>query len=162
MVNIVRERVYIKDSASVWPLMSRQRYFDPTNNGTLLPRSAGDQPMKERRALERFRLRLPAKIEILSGSQGEAKKVLKLFTSNICSGGAFFPFSNPPIQGTAVKINLMLDNAKFKHPTASWSLVEVKGIVLRAEPLGMAVAFETNYKITPQTKTRVVFPLRPV
>jgi hypothetical protein len=40
--------------------------------------------MKERRTLERFKLRLPAKIEILSGSQGAEKPLLKLFTSNIC------------------------------------------------------------------------------
>lgn len=116
--------------------------------------------MKERRALERFRLRLPAKVEILSGSQEAEKKVLKLFTSNICSGGAFFPFSNPPLQGTVVRVNLMLDNAKFKHPTASWSLVEVKGTVLRSDPFGMAVGFEPHYKIIPQTKPRVVSPLR--
>jgi len=116
--------------------------------------------MKERRALERFRLRLPAKIELLSGSQGAEKTVLKLFTSNICSGGAFFPFSNPPLQGTVVKVNLLLDNAKFKLPTVSWSLVEVKGTVLRSEPFGMAVAFEPNYKIIPQAKSRVVSPLR--
>jgi hypothetical protein len=116
--------------------------------------------MKERRVLERFKLRLPAKIEILSASQGAEKPVLKLFTSNICSGGAFFPFSNPPIQGTAVKVNLLLDNAKFKLPAVSWSLVEVKGTVLRSEPFGMAIAFEPNYKIIPQTEARVVSPLR--
>jgi hypothetical protein len=108
--------------------------------------------MKERRTLERFKLRLPAKIEILSGSQGAEKTLLKLFTSNICSGGAFFSVSNPPIQGTAVKVKLLLDIAKFKLPTVSWSLVEVKGTVLRSEPCGMAIAFEPNYKIIPQTK----------
>ena len=86
--------------------------------------------------------------------------VLKLFTSNICSGGAFFPFSNPPLQGTAVKVNLLLDNAKLKLPKESWSLVQVKGTVLRSEPFGMAVGFEPNYKIIPKTKARVVSRLR--
>jgi hypothetical protein len=116
--------------------------------------------MKERRTLERFKLRLPAKIEILSGSQEGGKTVLRLFTSNVCSGGAFFPFSNPPVQGTQVKVNLLLDYAKLKLPAVSCSLVEVNGTVLRSERLGMAVAFESNYKIIPQTKSRVVSPLR--
>ena len=116
--------------------------------------------MKERRALERFKLRLPAKIEILSGSKGSEKTVLKLFTSNICSGGAFFRFSKPPLAGTVVKVDLLLDNAKLMLPTVPCSLVEVKGRVLRSEPLGMAVAFDANYKIIPQTKSRVVPPLR--
>jgi hypothetical protein len=130
------------------------------DNRTLLPGSADDQTMKERRALERFKLRLPAKIQILSGSQGAERTVLKLFTSNICSGGAFFPFSNPPLQGTTVKVNLLLDYARLKLPTVSCSLVEVKGTVLRSEPFGMAVAFEPDYRITPQTKARVVSSLR--
>ena len=116
--------------------------------------------MKERRALERFKLRLPAKIEILTEAPTEGKTVLKLFTSNICSGGAFFPSLNPPLRGTVVKVNLILDQAKLRIPSVSWSLVEVRGTVLRSEPFGMAVAFEPDHKITPQSKARVVPPLR--
>jgi hypothetical protein len=118
--------------------------------------------MKERRKLERFKLRLPAKIEIPPEPTGVEKTILKLFTTNVCSGGAFFPMNNPPLQGTAAKVSLFLDNANLKLPVAAWTLVEVRGTVLRAEPSGMAIAFEGNYKIIPQTKAEVLFPLRVV
>jgi len=115
--------------------------------------------MKERRTLQRFKLRLPAKIEIPPEPTGAEKTTLKLFTTNVCSGGAFFPVTNPPLQGTAVKVSLFLDNANLKLPVASWTLVEVRGTILRLEPSGMAIAFEPNFKIIPQAKKEVLFPL---
>jgi len=118
--------------------------------------------MKERRTLQRFKLRLPAKIEIPPEATGAEKTILKLFTTNVCAGGAFFPVTNPPLQGTAVKVSLFLDNANLKLPVASWTLVEVRGTVLRLEPSGMAIAFKPNYKLIPQAKTEVLFPLRVV
>ena len=114
--------------------------------------------MKERRSLERFKLKLPSKVEILAAPQGEEKCVLKLFTSNVCSGGAFFPVSKPLLQGTPVKVSLLLDNTNLGLQLAAWTLVEVTGSVLRSEPSGMVVAFEPNYRIIPHTKAKVLFP----
>jgi hypothetical protein len=114
--------------------------------------------MKERRSLERFKLRLPSKVEILAVPQGVEKCVLKLFTSNVCSGGAFFPVSKPLRQGTPVKVSLLLDNANLRLPSAPWTLVEVTGAVLRSETSGMVIAFEPNFKIIPHAKTKVLFP----
>jgi hypothetical protein len=118
--------------------------------------------MKERRSLERFKLKLPSKVEVLAGSAWEEQSMLKLFTSNVCSGGAYFPAVKPMQPGTPVKVSLLLDNAKLRLPSASWTLVEVRGAVLRSEPSGMVVAFEPNYKIIPQTKAQALFPLRSV
>jgi PilZ domain len=116
--------------------------------------------MKERRSLERFKLKLPSKVEMLAAPQGEEKSVLKLFTSNVSSGGAFFPVSKPLPQGTPVKVSLLLDNANLRLQLAAWTLVEVRGAVLRSEPSGMVIAFEPNYKIIPHTKSKVLFPVR--
>jgi hypothetical protein len=118
--------------------------------------------MKERRTLERFKLRLAAKVEILPEPPGAESAVFKLFTSNVCSGGAFFPITNPPLQGTPVKVSLVIDNVHLKPAVASWTLIEVRGRVLRSEPSGMAIAFDPKYKIIPQTKSEVLFPLRVV
>jgi hypothetical protein len=116
--------------------------------------------MKERRTLERFKLRLPTKIEIPPESPGAERTVLKLLTTNVCSGGAFFPTTNPPLQGTAVRVSLLLDNLNLKLVVPSWTLVEVSGTVLRSEPSGMAIAFEPDYKIIPKTRKEASFPFR--
>ena len=116
--------------------------------------------MKERRALERFKLRLPAKIEILSESPGVERVVLKLLTTNICSGGAFFPTTNPPLQGMAIRVSLFIDNVNLRLGVPSWTLIEVSGTVLRSEPSGMAIAFEPNHKIIPQSRKEASFPFR--
>jgi hypothetical protein len=114
--------------------------------------------MKERRTLERFKLRLPAKIEIPPESPGAERMVLKLLTANVCSGGAFFPTTNPLLQGTAVRVSLFLDNVNLKLAVPSWTLVEVLGTVLRSEPSGMAIDFEPDHKIIPKTRKEASFP----
>jgi hypothetical protein len=114
--------------------------------------------MKERRTLERFKLRLPAKIEIPPESPEAENTVLKLFTTNVCSGGAFFPTVNPPRQGTTVKVSLFLDNVNLKLAVPSWTLVEVSGTVLRSERSGIAIAFEPCHKIIPKTGKEASFP----
>jgi hypothetical protein len=116
--------------------------------------------MKERRTLERFELRLSAKIEIPPESPGAERTVLKLLTTNVCSGGAFFPTTNPPLRGPAVRVSLFLDNVNLKLAVPSWTLVEVSGTVLRSEPSGIAIAFKPDYKIIPKTRKEASFPFR--
>ena len=60
--------------------------------------------MKEKRRLERFDLKMPAKIESTTSDQEE--KLLDLLTSNISSGGAFFHTTQPLREGSQVKIDL--------------------------------------------------------
>jgi len=104
---------------------------------------------RERRRLGRFRLEIPAKIEVLHSDLEQEKRDLK--TSNISSGGAFFHTKEPLPEGTPVKIDLILPLEKLKklkndHRQA---YIEVTGKVLRAESKGMAISFDQNYVIRP-------------
>ena len=109
--------------------------------------------MKERRKLERFTLKLPAKIETVISGQG--KRIFDLQTSNICAGGAFFPTTQPIAEGTRVKIDLFLSIDKLKAILDKLKLggqaphIRVKGTVVRSESAGMAVCFNEDYQIIP-------------
>ena len=102
--------------------------------------------MKEsdRRKMERFQLELPAKLTWL-GKEKEGKSV-KLLTSNICAGGAFFKTNKTfPIR-TDVKLEVILPLEKFKHLK---SYVDVIGSVIRKDQQGIAICFYKKYKILP-------------
>jgi len=104
--------------------------------------------MKERRKLERFQLRLPAKIEVVSRVPGSEKEKLTLKTENICSGGAFFHTPNPLPEGTQVKVDMRLNFYRLRNIENRRPLVKVKGSVLRSEPTGMTIQFDKGYVIT--------------
>jgi len=104
--------------------------------------------MKERRKLERFQLKLPAEIEVVSRVAGLEKEKLSLQTENICSGGAFFYTSNPLPEGTQVKIDMLLNFHRLKTIENRRPLIKVKGSVLRSEYTGMAIQFGNGYEIT--------------
>lgn len=104
--------------------------------------------MEERRQLERFDLRLPAEIEVVSRVPGLEKEKLSLQTENICSGGAFFHTPHPLPEGTQVKIDMLLNFHRLKTIEKRRPLIKVKGSVLRSEPMGMAIQFDKGYEIT--------------
>ena len=104
---------------------------------------------KERRRLGRFRLEIPAKIDVLdSGLEREGHD---LKTSNISSGGAFFHTKEPLPEGTEVKIDLILPLEKLKQlkNDHKQAYIKVSGKVLRSESKGMAISFDQNYVIRP-------------
>ena len=103
--------------------------------------------MEERRQLERFDLRLPAEIEVVSRGAGLKKEKLSLQTENICSSGAFFNTPNPLPEGTQVKIDMRLNFERLRNIENRRPLVKVKGSVLRSEPAGMAIRFDRGYEI---------------
>ena len=103
--------------------------------------------MKERRQLERFDLRLPAEIEVVSRVPGVEKEVLSLETANICSGGAFFHTLSPLHRGTQIKIDMRLNFRRLRDIEKRRPLIKVKGSVLRSEPTGMAIRFENINRI---------------
>ena len=105
--------------------------------------------MEERRELERFKLRLPARIEVVSGVPQVEKDIINIETDNICSGGAFFHTLSPFPEGTQVKIDLLLNFQKLRTPGNRRSHIKVSGNVLRSEAIGMAIQFDTGYKIIP-------------
>ena len=96
--------------------------------------------MVERRKLERFDLRLPAKIEGLGLIKGVYNS---LFTRNISAGGAFVETTKHFPENSRVSIDLAV-------PTGV--LVKVTGAVLRSDPTGIAVRFDNKYQLTPLQK----------
>ena len=96
--------------------------------------------MVERRKLERFDLRLPAKIEGLGLGKGVHNSAL---TRNISAGGAFLETTKHFPENSRIKVDLAV-------PTGV--LVKVSGAVLRSEPTGIAVLFDNEYQLTPLQK----------
>jgi hypothetical protein len=112
----------------------------------LIPREKVAHASNERRRIERFDLRLPARIEDLSPSQIRQPVVLNLVTKDISAYGAFFPSAHSIEEGTRVKVDLIL--AFERAPQGKRALIKVNGTVLRKTPAGMAVNFE-RYKLVP-------------
>jgi hypothetical protein len=101
-----------------------------------------EDALVERRKLERFDLRLPAKIDELEGEKGRQHNLL---TKNICAGGAFLEANKQPLtENSRVSIDLVV-------PTGIQ--IKVTGVVLRSEPTGTAVRFDNGYQMTPLVKT---------
>ena len=109
-----------------------------------------EEPMQERRILERFNLKLPAKIKVDPPTPHEPGHVQELETENISSGGAFFRTLTPLMKGTRVKIEVALNFLEHSIHHGNGSLVKLKGEVLHSNPNGMAVRFDRPYKILPQ------------
>ena len=105
--------------------------------------------MEDRRNDVRFKLRLPAKVELLSHNKDLGKNALRLETDNICSGGAYFNTLSPLGEGTPVKIDLLLDFARLNTPRNMRPLIKVGGNLIRSGRTGMAIRFKGKYQIIP-------------
>ena len=104
---------------------------------------------EKKRRLERFELKIPAKIEVMTSDKD--KETLDLFTSDICAGGVFFHTDQPLPEGTDVKIDLVLPLEQIKKLSekSSHAYINITGTVIRSASSGMAVCFNKNYKIQP-------------
>ena len=105
--------------------------------------------MEERRELERFKLRLPARVEVVSRVPEVEKDIISIETDNICSGGAFFHTLSPLPKGTQVKIDMVLNFQRLRTPKNKRPHIKVSGNVLRSEATGMAIRFDKAYRIIP-------------
>jgi len=115
---------------------------------------------EEKRGLKRFDLEIPARIKVTTAErEGEA---LDLLTSDISSGGAFFHTSQPLVEGTDVKLHLILPisrlwksldegEGEYQH-----AYIKISGKVLRTESRGMAIVFNEDYEISPLSGEKVV------
>ncbi len=105
--------------------------------------------MHEKRKLDRYNLKVPAKIKVTTSSRD--KEILDLLTSDICAGGAFFHTPQPLPEGTQVRIDLILSLDKLKKLKNDFehAYIEVTGTVLRSESAGMAICFNEDYQIRP-------------
>ena len=98
--------------------------------------------MVERRKLERFDLRLPAKIGEPEREKGVQNNLL---TRNICAGGAFFE--------TKKHLLTKKSRVSFDLVVPTGVQIKVTGVVLRSEPTGVAVRFDNDYKMIPPVKS---------
>ena len=110
--------------------------------------AGSESSMKDRRKEERFDLCLGAMIMVIPKNAAKKKKIQHLLTKNICMGGAFFSTSKGLPVGTKVKIQLVLPLHMLKTVKEKKALLQVeKGVVLRLESDGMAIAFEKGFEI---------------
>jgi hypothetical protein len=101
----------------------------------------------ERRKMERFDLKLPARLT-LSGNDKDHEPI-ELMTLNICAGGAYLITDNPLPKGTHVAMDLILKLNRLKKLRGKPSRIDVSGSVIRTDQQGMAICFDKEYRISP-------------
>jgi hypothetical protein len=104
--------------------------------------------MEERRKLERFELNAPARVLLESGRC--KKDEYNLTTRDVSSDGAFLYSTQPLPKGARVKMELLisLDALQKLEREKGRAKVRVKGKVVRSDWDGIAIRFESGYKIT--------------
>ncbi len=110
--------------------------------------TAGSPGQEERRRLERFDLQAPARIEIQV--EPGRKDVVTLTTRDISSMGAFVRTAEPLEEGRSVKLELLLSMDLLRRFVGEKgkAKIRVRGTVVRADREGMAIAFDSRYKIS--------------
>ena len=105
----------------------------------------------EKRRLERFSLKLPARLFVVDENQD--KETIDLVTSDICSGGAFVETHQRLPVGTEVKIDLILPLDELKKELEKLkgrkTLIKVSGAVIRSNERGLAICFDERFRILP-------------
>lgn len=93
--------------------------------------------------MNRFAMSLPVSVkELSSGLVKESR------TRDISSHGAYLITRRPMGVGTMVSVALGLSNTDSSpSPRRHHAWVDVKGVVLRTDPGGMAITFMPNYRI---------------
>lgn len=104
-------------------------------------------PQLGKRKLERFPLKLPARIVV--DCDGEEETCLDAITSDISAGGAFFHTDTPLPVGTQMQVDLILPLDELKKIEGKKARIEVKGSVIRTVEGGMAISFDRKYQISP-------------
>lgn len=104
--------------------------------------------MAERRRLERFPLATPAQVIVESGF-GEGAHV-SLKTKNVSSAGAYLYCTQPFLEGAQVKMEMLicLDTLGRRANGKERAKIKVRGKIIRVEDGGIAIRFESKYKIT--------------
>jgi hypothetical protein len=104
--------------------------------------------MDERRKLERFDLRAPARIVV--EDEGGRMDEFNLTTKDVSSDGAYLYTSQPLPEGATVRMEFLiaLDTLRKLTSEKGKARVRVKGKVIRVDENGAAIRFESKYKIT--------------
>jgi hypothetical protein len=101
----------------------------------------------DRRKMERFDLKLPAKLTWTG--KDKKQESIELMTSNVCSGGAYLMTNRPLPVGTHVKSAITLNLDRIHELKHRLSIINVSGDVIRTDHQGMAIRFDRKYKILP-------------
>jgi len=103
--------------------------------------------MENKRKLERFNLKAPAKI--IPIDSGRKRSAFDLVTSDVCAGGAFFHTSLSLPEGTQVEVDVVLplDRIEILSDSSKRIHLSINGRVLRSEANGFAVCFDKDYQI---------------
>lgn len=108
----------------------------------------------EKRTVARFRLEIPARIEVIDPVR--KRETRELQTENISSAGAFFHTERPLPEGTPVKLDIVLPLHAVKRLKAGPKQAHIRltGRVARSEEKGMAIAFNDDYTIRPMKEEK--------
>ena len=104
--------------------------------------------MQERRKLERFEIDAPARVVVETGSNQKVE--YDLATRDVSSAGAFLFSPEPLPNGTSVKMEFLISLDALQKLTGDKGMakVRVEGQVIRSDSSGIAIRFDSKYKIT--------------
>ncbi len=104
--------------------------------------------MKERRRLERFGLNTCARVQV--EPENGRKVEFNLMTKDVSSDGAFLYTSQPLAEGVFVRMEFLISSEMFRYQAraSGRAKVGVKGKVIRVDSDGIAIGFDSKYKIT--------------
>jgi c-di-GMP-binding flagellar brake protein YcgR len=107
-----------------------------------------ESDMDERRKLERFDLNAPARIQV--ELESGRKEELNLTTKDVSSGGAFLYSEERVPEGANVKLEFLISMEALRSLVGEKGRVKVKvnGKVIRVDEDGIAIRFDSKYKIT--------------
>ncbi|MBW2641507.1 MAG: PilZ domain-containing protein [Deltaproteobacteria bacterium] len=100
--------------------------------------------MEERRQFERFSLKLPARMKMITSNENQ---VFELETWDISAAGTFLLTKEKFSEGTRFKIDLTVPSNRIKKLTGLQSLIESEGSVVRSSPIGVAIRFDRKCQI---------------
>lgn len=99
------------------------------------------------RAMDRFRLKIPAQASVVDGDGVE--QIGDFETCDICAGGAFLNTNEPLPVGSEIKLDLVIAIDELRKVKGNKVTIKVKGEVVRVEDDGMAVKFGEKFEIIP-------------
>ena len=105
--------------------------------------------MRERRKFERFDLRLPGTIEVLTL---HGTDIIDFLSNDISMGGSYIHANVTVPEGTHVRLNLTVHSERLAELTGTQGRMTVDGTVVRCTSAGIAVCFGEDCQILPQIK----------
>jgi hypothetical protein len=101
--------------------------------------------MQERRKYERFRLELPARLEMNSSERTE---IFELQTRNISAAGALLSGTTGQFPtGTRCQLEMIVASERIKELTGVQGLIKIEGTIVRSTPDGVAICFDGDCQI---------------